>query len=214
MPFVPLPLMVLAALAAQTSTAQPSAAQRTVVFLGDSLTAGYGLARGESFPSLVEARIQAAGLGWKVVNAGVSGDTSAGARARMDYVYRLKPDLIFLCIGSNDGLRGLPVAELERNLRAILDRARASGTRVVLAGAMLPDNYGQDYREAFRKLFPKLAREYRTGFLPFLLEGVAMDPRLNQDDGIHPNAAGERIVADHVWKVLAPELARTGNRQP
>ena len=203
--FAPFPLMAAALVAAP-----PVPAQRTVVFLGDSLTAGYGLARAVSCPCLVVARIRAAGLGWKVVNAGVSGDTSAGARARLDYVYRQDPDLIFLCIGSNDGMRGLPVAELERNLRAILDRARTAGTRVVLAGAMLPENYGRDYREAFRKLFPRLAREYRTGFLPFLLEGVAMDPRLNQDDGIHPNAAGERLVADHVWKVLAPELARTG----
>jgi acyl-CoA thioesterase-1 len=203
MAFAPLPLLAVAALAAQ-----PVAAPRTLVFLGDSLTAGYGLARAESFPSLVEARIRAAGLDWKVVNAGVSGDTSAGARARLNYVYRQKPDLVFLCIGSNDGLRGLPVAELERNLRAILDRARSEGTRVVLAGAMLPENYGRDYREAFRALFPRLAREYRTGFLPFLLEGVAMDPSLNQDDGIHPNAAGARRVADHVWQVLAPELAR------
>jgi len=207
--FAPLPLMAVALVAAP-----PVPAQRTVVFLGDSLTAGYGLARAESFPSLVEARIRAAGLAWKVVNAGVSGDTSAGARARLDYVYRQDPDLIFLCIGSNDGMRGLPVAELEHNLRAILDRARTAGTRVVLAGAMLPENYGTDYREAFRKLFPKLAREYRTGFLPFLLEGVAMDPRLNQDDGIHPNAAGERLVADHVWRVLAPELARAVRPKP
>jgi len=203
MPFAPLPFLALAALAAQ-----PSPAPRTLVFLGDSLTAGYGLAREESFPSLVEARIRAAGLGWKVVNAGVSGDTSAGARARLDFVYRQNPDLIFLCIGSNDGLRGLPVAELERNLRAILDRARAAGTRVVLAGAMLPENYGKDYREAFQRVFPRLAKEYRAGFLPFLLQGVAMEPGLNQDDGIHPNAAGERRVADNVWKVLGPELAR------
>jgi len=203
MPISPLPLLAVAALAAA-----PSPAQRTVVFLGDSLTAGYGLAREESFPSLVEARIRAAGLGWKVVNAGVSGDTSAGARARLDFVYRQNPDLIFLCIGSNDGLRGLPVAELERNLRAILDRARAAGTRVVLAGAILPENYGKDYREAFQRVFPRLAKEYRAGFLPFLLQGVAMEPGLNQDDGIHPNAAGERRVADNVWKVLGPELAR------
>ena len=203
MAFAPLPLLAVAALAAQ-----PAAAPRTLVFLGDSLTAGLGLARAESFPSLVEARIRAAGLGWKVVNAGVSGDTSAGARARLDYVFRQHPDLIFLCIGSNDGLRGLPVAELERNLRAILDRARSAGTRVVLAGALLPENYGKDYREAFRALFPRLAREYRAGFLPFLLEGVAMDPSLNQDDGIHPNAAGACRVADHVWRVLAPELVK------
>jgi acyl-CoA thioesterase-1 len=202
------PLTFLALLSVTAPAPAAAQAQRTVVFLGDSLTAGYGLARQESFPSLVEARIRAAGLGWKVVNAGVSGDTSAGARARLDFIYRQKPQLIFLCIGSNDGLRGLPVAELEKNLRAILDRARKEGTRVILAGAMLPENYGKDYREAFRSLFPRLAKEYRLPFLPSLLEGVAMTPGLNQDDGIHPNAAGARRVAANVWKLLEPELKR------
>jgi acyl-CoA thioesterase-1 len=195
------PLVLIALLAAPP----PTPAQRTLVFLGDSLTAGLGLARSESFPGLLEARLRG---GWKVVNAGVSGDTSAGARARLDHVFRQKPDVLFLCIGFNDGLRGLPVAELERNLRAILDRARTERTRVVLAGAMLPDNYGKSYREAFRSLYPRLAKEYRLPFLPFLLEGVALDPALNQDDGIHPNAQGARRVADNVWKVLGPELAR------
>ena len=196
---LPFPLMVLQA---------PQPKERTLVFLGDSLTAGYGLARADAFPSLIEARITASGLGWKVVNAGVSGDTSAGAKARLDYVLRQKPAVLFLCIGSNDGLRGLPVAELEKNLRAILDRTRGAGIRVVLAGAMLPENYGPAYREAFRSLYPRLAKEYRTGFMPFLLEGVALDPALNQEDGIHPNAEGSRRVADHVWKLLGPELNR------
>jgi acyl-CoA thioesterase-1 len=199
MVFVPFALVTL--LAVQP----PLPAQRTLVFLGDSLTAGLGLARKDAFPSLVEARL---GGSWKVVNAGVSGDTSAGARARLDHVFRQKPEVLFLCIGFNDGLRGLPVPELERNLRAILDRAKAEHTRVVLAGAMLPDNYGRDYRDAFRSLYPRLAKEYRLPFLPFLLEGVALDPGLNQDDGIHPNAQGARRVADNVWKVLGPELAR------
>lgn len=179
---------------------------RTVVFLGDSLTAGLGLSRKDSFPALIEGRIRAAGLGWRVVNAGVSGDTSAGARARLDWVFRDKPELIFLCIGSNDGLRGLPVKELEANLRAILDRAREERCRVVLAGAMLPENYGPEYREAFRAVFPRLAKAYKAAFLPFLLEGVALRPELNQEDGIHPNAAGARRMADLVWKTLEPEL--------
>ena len=198
------PLVALLALPVPAS--RPVPAERTLVFLGDSLTAGYGLTRSQAFPSLIEARIRAAGLGWKVVNAGVSGDTSAGAKARMDYVLKQKPALIFLCIGSNDGLRGLPVAALEKNLRAILERARAEGVRVVLAGAMLPENYGKDYREAFRSLYPRLAKAFRTPFLPFLLEGVAMEPGLNQEDGIHPNAEGAKRVADRVWKILAPEL--------
>jgi acyl-CoA thioesterase-1 len=200
MPFAPLALAALLAV--------PAAQPRTLVFLGDSLTAGLGLARSEAFPSLIEARIKAAGLGWKVVNAGVSGDTSAGAKARLDFVLGRHPALIFLCIGSNDGLRGLPVGELEKNLRLILDRAKAAGVRVVLAGAMLPDNYGPEYRQAFRQVYPRLAKEYRLPFLPFLLEGVALEPGLNQDDGIHPNAAGSRKVADRVWTVLAPELNR------
>ena len=181
---------------------------RTVVFLGDSLTAGLGLARSQSYPALVEARIKAEGLPWKVVNAGVSGDTSAGARARLDWVFRSKPSLLFICIGSNDGLRGLPVPELERNLRAILDRARKEGCPVMLAGAMLPENYGATYREAFRALFPRLAKEYRTGFMPFLLEGVAMNKALNQADGLHPNAEGAKRIAEQVWKRLEPELRR------
>jgi acyl-CoA thioesterase-1 len=186
--------------------AAPIHAQPTLVFLGDSLTAGLGLDRSQAFPSLVEERLRKAGLDWKVVNAGVSGDTTAGARSRLDWIYRNRPDLMFVCIGSNDGLRGLPPAEVETNLRAILDRARKEGTRVVLAGAMVPDNYGRAYQEAFGRIFPRLAREYKVPFMPFLLEGVALRPGLNQDDGIHPNAAGARKVADNVWRVLEPQL--------
>ncbi len=188
--------------------AAPVHAQPTVVFLGDSLTAGLGLSRSQAFPSLLEERMRQAGLDWKVVNAGVSGETSAGTRARLDFVFRSKVDVMFVCVGSNDGLRGLPVAELEKNLRAILDRARKEKTRVVLAGAMVPDNFGRAYQTAFKALYGRLAKEYRTPFMPFLLEGVAMQPGLNQDDGIHPNAAGARKVADGVWKVLEPELKR------
>ncbi|BDU72002.1 arylesterase [Mesoterricola silvestris] len=194
------PLATLAALAA------PVQAQPTLVFLGDSLTAGLGLDRSQAFPSLIEARLRKAGLAWKVVNAGVSGDTTAGARARLDWIYRSRVEVMFVCVGSNDGLRGLPPAEAERNLRAILDRARREGTRVVLAGAMVPDNYGRAYQEAFGRIFPRLAREYKLPFLPFLLEGVALRPELNQEDGIHPNAEGARRVADSVWKVLEPQL--------
>ena len=196
MRFLPL-LAVLAA---------PIQAQPTLVFLGDSLTAGLGLDRSQAFPSLVEARIRKAGLDWKVVNAGVSGDTSAGARARLDWIYRSRVDVMFVCIGSNDGLRGLPVSGLEKNLRAILDRARAEGTRVVLAGAMVPDNYGRAYQEAFRSLYVRLAKDYRVPLMPFLLEGVALQSGLNQEDGIHPNAEGARKVAEGVWKILEPSL--------
>ena len=197
-------LPLLAILAAPAPTPMPT--QPTLVFLGDSLTAGLGLDRSQAFPSLVEQRLRRAGLAWKVVNAGVSGDTSAGARARLDWLYRGRVDLMFLCIGANDGLRGLPAAELEANLRAILDRAKQEGTRVVLAGAMMPDNYGRAYQDAFRAVYPRLAKAYRLPFMPFLLEGVALQPGLNQEDGIHPNAEGTRRVAEGVWKVLEPQV--------
>ncbi len=184
----------------------PQRVAGTLVFFGDSLTAGLGLSREQAFPALIEARLQADGRPWKVVNAGVSGDTSAGGVARLDWIYKQKVDVMFLCLGANDGLRGIPVAETERNLRSILDRAQCEGTRVVLAGLQLPENYGPAYRTAFAQLFPRLAKEYRLPLLPFLLEGVALDPRLNQPDGIHPTADGARIIADHVWLVLEPTL--------
>lgn len=184
----------------------PRAALGTVVFLGDSLTAGLGLSKEQAFPALIEARLAAEGRPWTVVNAGVSGDTTAGGAARLDWIYQQKVDVLFICLGANDGLRGLPVTETERNLRTILDRAKKEGTRVVLAGIQLPENYGSTYRTAFARLFPRLAAEYRVPLLPFLLEGVAMTPRLNQADGIHPNAEGARVVADHVWKALNPIL--------
>ncbi|HEX4845929.1 MAG TPA: arylesterase [Geothrix sp.] len=188
--------------AAQT----PQAASGTLVFLGDSLTAGLGLPREEAFPALIEARLAAEGRPWKVVNAGISGDTTAGGAARMDWIYRQKVDVMFVCLGANDGLRGIPVHETERNLRAILARARMEGTRVVLAGIQLPGNYGTRYRAAFARIFPRLAEEFQIPLLPFLLEGVAMEPSLNQSDGIHPNAAGTRRVASHAWTALDPVL--------
>ena len=186
----------------------PQQVRGTLVFLGDSLTAGLGLSKEQAFPALIEARLRTEGRPWKVVNAGVSGDTTAGGVARLDWLYKQKVDVLFLCLGANDGLRGIPVAETERNLRSILDRAQREGTRVVLAGIQLPENYGPAYRTAFARIFPRLAKEYRLPLLPFLLEGVAMDPRLNQADGIHPNAEGARIVADHVWAALDPLLPR------
>jgi acyl-CoA thioesterase-1 len=189
-----------------SATPAPRATLGTLVFLGDSLTAGLGLSKEQAFPALIEARLAAEGRPWKVVNAGISGDTTAGGAARLDWIFQEKVDVLFICLGANDGLRGLPVAESERNLRLILDRAKKEGTRVVLAGIQLPENYGSTYRTAFARLFPRLAAEYRVPLLPFLLEGVAMNPRLNQADGIHPNAEGARVVADHVWKALNPVL--------
>ena len=190
--------------AAPESAAQ--AVQGTLVFLGDSLTAGQGLSKEQAFPALIEARLRSEGRPWKVVNAGVSGDTTAGGAVRLDWVYKQKVDVLFLCLGANDGLRGIPVTETERNLRTILDRARKEGSHVMLAGIQLPENYGPGYRSAFMGIFPRLAKEYHVPLQPFLLEGVALKPQFNQPDGIHPNAEGARIVADHVWMTLAPLL--------
>lgn len=206
---------------APSSSVAPSAApdpppkptQGTLVFLGDSLTAGLGLAKEQAFPALIDARLRAEGRPWKVVNAGVSGDTTAGGAARLDWIYQQKVDVLFVCLGANDGLRGIPVGETERNLRIILDRARKEGTRVVLAGVQLPENYGTDYRTAFAGIFPRLAKAYRVPLLPFLLEGVAMNPGLNQPDGIHPTAEGAHIVADHVWAALDQTLRTAPGRQ-
>ena len=200
---------VSAAVSATPAEPAPLPVEGTLVFFGDSLTAGLGLSKEQAFPALIEARLRAEGRPWKVVNAGVSGDTTAGGVARLNWIYKQKVDVMFLCLGANDGLRGLPVAETERNLRAILDRARREGTRVVLAGIQLPENYGPEYRADFARIFPRLAKAYRVPLLPFLLEGVAMEPRLNQPDGIHPTAEGARLVADHAWSALDPVLRAT-----
>lgn len=200
---------VSAAVPATPAEPTPLPVEGTLVFFGDSLTAGLGLSKEQAFPALIDARLRAEGRPWKVVNAGVSGDTTAGGVARLDWIYKQKIDVMFLCLGANDGLRGIPVAETERNLRAILDRAKGEGTRVVLAGIQLPENYGPEYRADFARIFPRLAKEYRVPLLPFLLEGVAMDPRLNQPDGIHPTAEGARVVAGHVWSALDPVLRAT-----
>lgn len=177
-----------------------------VVFLGDSLTAGLGLATELSFPSLIQQRIDAAGLDFAVVNAGVSGDTSAGGLRRLDWSLQGQPRVLVVALGGNDGLRGLDPAELKKNLAAIIERGRDEGLQVILAGMEAPPNNGPDYTARFRQVYPELAREYDVPLIPFLLAGVAGDPALNQADGIHPNPAGARRVADLVWTALEPAL--------
>lgn len=196
-----LPVATVIALAVQ-----PIHATRTLAFLGDSLTAGYGVDLQDAYPSLIEAQLKRNGMDWKVVNAGVSGDTSAGGLRRMDWIFKQRIDVLFVCLGANDGMRGVPVAETERNLQAIIAKAKAKGTKVVLAGIQIPENYGADYRRQFGAIFPRLARMEKVTYMPFLLEGVAMKPELNQQDHIHPNAAGHRIVAEQVWKILQSDL--------
>jgi acyl-CoA thioesterase-1 len=186
--------------------APPAAAERVIVALGDSLTAGLGVEPEEAYPALLQARLRAAGLPYRVINAGVSGDTSAGALRRIDWVLRSRPDVVIVALGGNDGLRGHPVAALHDNLTAIVTRLRAAGVRVLLAGMRVPPNYGPDYARDFAEVFGAVARATSAPLLPFLLEGVAGDSTLNQPDGIHPNAAGQRVIAETVWRALRPLL--------
>ena len=181
---------------------------RVVVALGDSLTAGLGVTRDEAYPALLEARLRRAGFAYRVVNAGVSGDTTAGGLRRLDWVLRSRPEVVIVALGVNDGLRGQPVVGMRDNLVAIVTRLRETGTRVLLVGMRLPPNYGEAYATDFAEAFRAVARGTSVAFLPFLLAGVAGDPSLNQADGIHPNAAGHRIVAEHVWPSLQPLLRR------
>ncbi|HYC71272.1 MAG TPA: arylesterase [Opitutaceae bacterium] len=182
---------------------------RTILFFGDSLTAGYGLDPDEpAYPALIQQRIEEAGLNWRVVNAGLSGDTTAAGLRRLDWVLRQRVDILVLELGGNDGLRGIPPDLSRANLQSMIDRARARypDCTVVLAGMLLPPNMGEEYRGAFARIYPELAERNRTPFIPFLLEGVGGIPELNLADGIHPNADGHRIVADNVWKVLSTLL--------
>ncbi len=184
----------------------PRADETLIVFLGDSLTAGYQLDESEAFPAHVEASLRDAGLAARVVNAGVSGDTTTGGLARLDWLLRQQPDVLFVGLGGNDGLRGTPLETSEANLRAIVERAQAAGVRVLLAGMLIPPNYGPDYTEAFAAIYPRLAADLGVPLIPFLLEGVAARPELNLPDGIHPNAEGQRIVAGTVVEHLEPLL--------
>ena len=193
-----------------TSATAPATAPITdapvILALGDSLTAGLGLAQSQAWPTLLQARLDGAGRKYRVVNAGISGDTTAAGLARLDWQLSQKPVVVILELGANDGLRGLPVPEAQANLGKIIARCQAAGARVLLAGMQVPPNMGPEYSAAFRDIFPALAREYKVPLIPFMLEGVAGDPKLNQGDGIHPTAAGHVIVAETVWKHLQPLL--------
>jgi acyl-CoA thioesterase-1 len=185
---------------------QQQTSQKSIVFLGDSLTAGYGLSAAQAFPGVVQEKVRQQNLNWKVVNAGVSGDTTAGGVARLNWIYKAPVDVLFVALGANDGLRGIRVEEIEKNLRIILDRARKEKSFIILAGMQLPENYGPQYRQKFSEVFAVLAKDYSVPFIPFLLENIAMNSELNQRDGVHPNAQGARLLADSVWKTVGPLL--------
>jgi len=204
-------LLFLLFLAGTTSAATAGTGTKTVLFFGDSLTAGYGLedAATQSFPAVIQQKITAAGLPWRVVNAGLSGETSAGGLRRIDWILRAPVDVFVLELGANDGLRGLPLDALRTNLQSIIDRLRAKNpsVKIVIAGMKMPVNLG-DYANTFADVFPAIAKANQAAFIPFLLENVAARPELNQPDGIHPTAEGARLVADTAWKTLEPLFTR------
>lgn len=184
----------------------------TILFLGDSLTAGLGVAETEAYPALIEQKVKEKNLPFTVINAGISGDTTAGGLARLDWVLQKKIDVLVLALGANDGLRGLPMAQTKANLQSIIDRVKTKNreVKIVIVGMQIPPNMGGDYGAAFRAVFPDLARANQTALVPFLLEGVGGNDGLNQADHIHPTAAGHRILADNVWRVLEPLLTKGG----
>lgn len=195
------------ALVLAATTAAP-AATKTLLFYGDSLTAGYGLDPSEAYPALVQKKIDDAKLDWKVVNAGLSGETTAGGLRRLDWILRQPVDIFVIELGGNDGLRGLAPEIIRANIQTMIERIRAKNPRttVVLTGMQIPTNMGTAYAQAFAKIFPELAEKNQTAFIPFLLAGVGGVPELNQADGIHPTAEGHRIVAENVWVVIKPLL--------
>ena len=188
----------------------PAVGAGVIVAFGDSLTAGFGVAQDEAYPVRLEERLRREGYAYRVVNAGVSGDTTAGALRRVDWVVRAHPDVVIVAFGANDGLRGQSVAAMRDNLEAIVTRLRGAGARVLLAGMRMSPNYGDDYAREFAEAFPRVARRTGVPLVPFLLDGVAAIARLNLPDAIHPNADGHRIIAEHLWPFVAPLLRRNG----
>ncbi|HEY2713441.1 MAG TPA: arylesterase [Chthoniobacterales bacterium] len=190
----------------------PAAFGGTILFLGDSLTAGLGVDPKQAFPALIEEKIREKNLPYEVINAGVSGDTTAGGLARLDWVLQKKIDILVLALGANDGLRGLPVAQLKTNLQAIIDKVKAKNpaVKIVIAGMQMPPNLGGEYASEFRDAFPAIALANNATLVPFLLDGVGGHAELNQADQIHPTAAGHKVVAENVWRALEPLLTKSG----
>ena len=175
----------------------------TILFLGDSLTEGYGLQENESFPSLIESRLETDGLNHvRIINAGISGSTSASGLSRLQWYIRSRPDLMVLSLGANDGLRGLSIDEMKANLTKTIEYALDNNVQVAITGMLVPPNMGPEYTESFARVFPDLAEKYNLPFMPFLLQDVAAIPELNQADGIHPNVEGTKIVAENVYIFL------------
>jgi len=193
------------------SHAKPAKSLPKIVAFGDSLTAGYGLPQNASYPSLLQSRLEADGFAYEVVNAGVSGDTTAGGIRRIDWALDGEVKIVIVELGANDILRGQSIEAMKENLAQIIERVKARGAQVLLAGMEAPTNSGGDYRLSVHDVFPSLARKYGVQFIPFFLDGVAGIDALNQRDGIHPNEEGTRIVTETVYRALRPMLEKQGS---
>ncbi len=187
--------------------------RKTILFFGNSITAGYQLEIEQAFPALIQIKLDSLAYDYQVINAGLSGETTAGGKNRIDWVLSTVPDVFFLELGANDGLRGLPLEETKKNLQDIIDAVVAVNreVKVILAGMQVPPNLGQNYTETFQDIFPELAKTNKATLIPFILEGVAGYPDLNLEDGIHPTAEGHVILAETVWKFIEPMLQPDAN---
>ena len=187
---------------------QKTADKKVILFFGTSLTAGMGLDPNEAFPAVIQQKIDSLNLPYEVVNAGLSGETTAGGKNRINWVLNQKVDVFVLELGANDGLRGVPLTETKSNLQAIIDvvKEKNPDTKIVLVGMEIPPNMGEDYTSEFRSIFPDLAKKNKLELVPFLLQNVGGVKELNQADGIHPTAEGQKILANNVWKVLKPVI--------
>jgi acyl-CoA thioesterase-1 len=193
---------------AKNNSVDSSTQKKTILFFGNSLTAGYGVDPSEAYPALIQDKIDSLHLNYKVINAGVSGETTSDGNSRVDWILKQPVDIFVLELGGNDGLRGIPLSVTEKNLQSIIDKVKAKypGSKIILEGIQIPPNMGQDYTTQFRKIYPQLASKNKIELIQFLLKGVGGDPQLNQRDGIHPTAEGHKIVAENVWEVLKNNL--------
>ncbi|MBI6116527.1 arylesterase [Salegentibacter maritimus] len=196
----------------QTETEVQTSEKNVILFFGNSLTAGMGLEPSEAFPALIQNRLDSLDYDFEVINAGLSGETTASGKNRINWVLNQDVDVFVLELGANDGLRGIPLEETRKNLQDIINTVKEKNpdTKIVLAGMQIPPNMGEEYTSEFRNIFPELAQKNNVALIPFLLEGVAGDPKLNQQDGIHPTARGYKIVANNVWDVLENVIDKKG----
>jgi acyl-CoA thioesterase-1 len=194
--------------ATNNATVVPVSKTKTILFFGNSITAGYGVDPSEAFPALIQNKIDSLKLNYKVINAGVSGETSAGGNGRVSWILKQPVDIFVLELGGNDGLRGIPLAETKKNLQSIIDKVKEKypEAKLLLAGMQIPPNMGQQYSTTFKNIYPDLAEKNKMALIPFLLKGVGGEVKLNQPDRIHPTPEGHKILADNVWNVLKDDL--------